>query len=343
MNVNRPRIGDISSRINVWGGWGRIGLGLVLVAVSVSCASQGGVMPERESMRKAWPEADPQIRLEAILRLHRDSGGAVRFLEKVAGVESTPFFARPYAAAWDGNDLLVTDISAGRVVRIKSDGAISQSKDDLFPSPVGIASCAGEIFVADSELGAVAALGPKLELLEWILEGLDRPTGIACDGARVFVVETGAHQILEIENRKVLRAIGSRGGAPGEFNFPASVALTSASIWVGDTLNFRVQALDRMERVARASFGLLGDAPGDMPRIKGIAVDRRGQLWISDAVLDQVSIYNPDGRYMMSLGGSGGAPGQFSFPAGIAAHPDGRIAVVDAFNLRVQVFRLIER
>jgi hypothetical protein len=46
---------------------------------------------------------------------------------------------------------------------------------------------------------------------------------------------------------------------------------------------------------------------------------------------------------MMSLGGSGGAPGQFSFPAGIAAHSDGRIAVVDAFNLRVQVFRLIER
>ena len=39
--------------------------------------------------------------------------------------------------------------------------------------------------------------------------------------------------------------------------------------------------------------------------------------------------------------GTGDEPGRFSFPAGIAAHPDGRIAVVDSLNRRVQVFRLV--
>ena len=35
---------------------------------------------------------------------------------------------------------------------------------------------------------------------------------------------------------------------------------------------------------------------------------------------------------------TGAEPGRFSFPAGIAAHPDGRVAVVDSFNLRLQIF-----
>jgi hypothetical protein len=45
----------------------------------------------------------------------------------------------------------------------------------------------------------------------------------------------------------------------------------------------------------------------------------------------------------MNLGGTGVEPGEFSFPSGIAAHPDGRVAVVDSLNRRVQVFRLLQR
>jgi hypothetical protein len=43
----------------------------------------------------------------------------------------------------------------------------------------------------------------------------------------------------------------------------------------------------------------------------------------------------------MSLGRTGTEPGEFSFPAGIAAHPDGRVAVVDSLNRRLQVFRVL--
>ena len=62
---------------------------------------------------------------------------------------------------------------------------------------------------------------------------------------------------------------------------------------------------------------------------------------MSDAHLDQVSIYTAEGQLLLSLGRSGSAPGEFAFPAGVAAHPDGRVAVADALNRRVQVFRLL--
>ena len=89
-------------------------------------------------------------------------------------------------------------------------------------------------------------------------------------------------------------------------------------------------------------FGQLGDVSGTMPRLKGLSIDAAGHLWVSDAWLDQVSLYTRDGDLLMSLGGAGAAPGRFNFPAGIAAHVDGRVAVVDAQNRRVQVFDLLD-
>jgi hypothetical protein len=84
----------------------------------------------------------------------------------------------------------------------------------------------------------------------------------------------------------------------------------------------------------------LGDSSGETPRIKGIAVDGNGNLWVSDALLDQVSIFNQNGEYLMRLGESGAEPGKLSFPAGVSAHSDGRVAIVDSLNRRVQIFRL---
>ena len=34
----------------------------------------------------------------------------------------------------------------------------------------------------------------------------------------------------------------------------------------------------------------------------------------------------------MAFGAAGSGPGEFSFPAGIASHPDGRVAVVDSLK-----------
>jgi len=174
------------------------------------------------------------------------------------------------------------------------------------------------------------------------MEGLNRPTGVACAEGRIFVVETGAHRVLVREADGSRWSIGGRGDAAGELNFPTAVAVAAGSLWVGDTLNFRVQRFDAVSGEALGSFGQLGDAPGQTPRLKGLAVDAAGHLWVSDALLDRLSIYSPQGRLLISLGRPGAAPGELAFPAGVAAHPDGRVVVVDSFNRRLQIFKLIQ-
>jgi sugar lactone lactonase YvrE len=204
-----------------------------------------------------------------------------------------------------------------------------------------VATCGNEIVASDSESGRVARFDAELRRAGWLAQGLERPTGLACDADTVWVVETGAHRILALGRDGSRRTIGSRGTGDGQFNFPVALARTPDGLLVGDTLNFRVQRLDPASGRFLGAFGRLGDASGDTPRLKGLAVDAAGHVWASDAQLDQVSLYTPGGELLLTLGRTGSGPGEFSFPAGLAAHPDGRVAVAESLGRRVQVFRLL--
>lgn len=288
---------------------------------------------------------DGRIRLEKVIATRGDLGRG-RLVRALTGRPDPLLFERPFAVAWDGEALLVSDVAAGRVVRIDPRGGITSTDESLFAGPIGIAVCPTGIVVTDSRRGDVKLLDRNLALLRPLADGLVRPTGVTCAQGEALVAETGRHQLLRIPSgvrstSAVPVAFGRRGDGDGEFNFPTSVTSHGGVIWVGDTLNFRVQRLSLGTGAYLGSFGALGDAAGEMPRLKAVAIDAAGQVWISDAHLDQVSLYDLEGKFLMALGRRGSRAGEFSFPAGIAAHPDGRVAVVDSLNRRVQIFRLL--
>jgi hypothetical protein len=70
-----------------------------------------------------------------------------------------------------------------------------------------------------------------------------------------------------------------------------------------------------------------------------VAVTASGHVFVSDGYAAHlVHRFDPDGRYLGAFGGPGRAPGQFMEPHAIWAFADGRVAVVDRCNDRVQVF-----
>ena len=342
----RSRSDDLSAALlaDVRGDVSRRGLAALVVLCAVLPAWQAGKIEGAVESVQA-----PTVRVEKLIRTRRDLGRG-GLLRRITGRPDPEIFHRPYGVAWDGDDLLVTDPGSSRVVRIGIKGRISSSPQDAFESPMGVAVCGEGVVVTDSRRGRVELLDQRLRPVRRLAEDLDRPTGVACDPTHVFVVETGGHRVLvfpldggasERADAEQPRSIGSRGAAPGEFNFPTAIAFADDSIWIGDTLNFRIQRFDVDGSTTVSAFGELGDAPGEMPRIKGIAVDERSNLWVSDAHLDLLSLYRPDGRFLMSLGGNGSRAGEFSFPAGLATHPDGRVAVADSFNRRIQILRVV--
>jgi sugar lactone lactonase YvrE len=313
------------------------------VALAVGCGGYRAVeQPPETSLQ--WPAGQPRVRLQGLIDLRgtpKGPGGkVVRWLG--APQATSAGFRRPYAVAWWGNDLLVADPDAGRVARIRAGGKVEMSRSGLLDQPIGVAACATGILVSDVAAGRVGFLDDRLENVEWLERSFERPTGVACQGDRMFVVETGRHRVWILEGNGSEHVLGARGAEQGQFNFPTSVAVHGKELWVADTLNFRVQRFDLDGHRFLEEFGRLGDAPGEMPRTKGVAIDRSGRLWITDGHLDRISFYDRDGAFLMSIGGTGIGPGEFAFPAGIAVHDDGRVAVVDSLNRRIQVFRTVD-
>lgn len=322
---------------------GRPGVWAVAVLAASSACAGVRIADQPLSGNYAWPAGVPRVRLERVIPLEGDRRGPLKLFAWLAGRREAATFRRPYGVAWEGGNLLIADPDTGRIARIEPAGGVTLSPPAAVTSPIGVAACAGGVVATDAVAGKVALLGPDLGRVRWLAEGLERPTGVACDRGTVFIAETGKHRVVVIEPDGLRRTLGERGQGPGQFNFPTAVAVAGASLWVGDTLNFRIQRLRAASGAADGAFGQLGDSAGEMPRIKGIAVDSFGHLWVSDGQLDRVSLYTAGGALLMSLGRTGGEPGEFSFPAGVAAHADGRVAVSDSLNRRVQVFRLVAR
>ena len=67
-----------------------------------------------------------------------------------------------------------------------------------------------------------------------------------------------------------------------------------------------------------------------------------GTMYVGDSSDRRVHMFAADGTRLKTFGKEGQGPAEFSFPAGLAAHEDGRVAVVDAFNRRIQIFRILD-
>jgi hypothetical protein len=72
--------------------------------------------------------------------------------------------------------------------------------------------------------------------------------------------------------------------------------------------------------------------------ISAVASDRDGSIWIVDERQPVVRQFAADGRFVRTLGRKGRGPGEYTLPRGVAVLPDGRIAVHDNGNRRINVY-----
>jgi hypothetical protein len=73
--------------------------------------------------------------------------------------------------------------------------------------------------------------------------------------------------------------------------------------------------------------------------IAGLAVDRDGNMYVYDRQVPVLRKYGPDGSYVGDLGREGGGPGEYkNSDGGVAVLPDGRLALRDPGNGRIQLY-----
>lgn len=248
--------------------------------------------------------------------------------------------------------VLVTDISNHAVF------VFDQAKGELlvwsrareytnFVTPIGIANGpAGQVLVADAELGEVFRLGADgVPLGSFGKNILNRPTGLARDAklGRIYVSDTHAHDVKVFsDDGLLLEIIGQRGedDGAGDLNFPTHLAFANDKLYVTDGMNARVQIFDTQGHTM-GSLGKRGLYFGNLTRPKGVTVDGTGNVYVVESFYDNLLVFNKDGDFLMPIGGTGKGIGQFYLPAGLWSDPEDRIYVADMFNGRVVIFQYL--
>ncbi len=78
--------------------------------------------------------------------------------------------------------------------------------------------------------------------------------------------------------------------------------------------------------------------PGTFSLPTNVAVDKDGNVYVTDTLNNRVQIFDADGKFISMFGKNGDGPGYLARPKGIAVDGDGHIWVMDAVQQRVQVF-----
>ena len=126
-------------------------------------------------------------------------------------------------------------------------------------------------------------------------------------------------------------------------NSPRGVRVAAnGQIYIVDYWNQRIEYMNP-DGSDPASFGFRGN-PSQSGAIN-FAWDAAiqpgtGDIFVANRENDQVAVFSPTGTPGIIFGQNGSAPGDFSFPQGIAFAPDGTLLVDDSGNDRIERFSL---
>ncbi len=177
--------------------------------------------------------------------------------------------------------------------------------------------------------------------------------GDAADRPVAVVADTSNHRLslFRVDDDTLLRHVGSRGAAPGQFEYPKSIAMVSSEVtgsgeaWlvVGDSHNRRVQVLTLLGAVVCVLVA--GDGVGPLSNwLRGVTVCvATGELLVSDTGNHRVVSWRlSDGggcRVVCGSGVVGSGNGQLNLPSGVITTRDGVLWVADDGNHRLCLFR----
>ena len=139
--------------------------------------------------------------------------------------------------------------------------------------------------------------------------------------------------------RKVPGLLGRPVQVIRGLNYPLMIATTGSGELVvseGNKISFisrdggKIRSIDTTSvRLGRKKYKL-------EPR--GVAVDKDGNIYVTDAESNRLSKFNSDGKLVKMVGGEGSKTGHFDWPWGIALSKDNKLFVCDRYNHRIQVF-----
>jgi DNA-binding beta-propeller fold protein YncE len=227
----------------------------------------------------------------------------------------------------------------------------SQTSDVKIPyqliRPYGVAvDSKGRIYTADQGVDAVFIFGAESKTVELIRNGHEAHFGMINglaidDNDRLFVTDMRLRQVLVFNaNHKQETAFGNEVlGRPGGI----AIDTENRFLYVVDTENDVIDVFDADSFKLLRKIGTPGKKhtltePGTFSLPSSVAVDKDGNVYVTDTLNNRVEIFDADGKFISMFGKNGDGPADFTRPKGIAVDCDGNIWVVDTYQDKVKIF-----
>lgn len=212
-------------------------------------------------------------------------------------------------------------------------------------NPVGLDLDENNIYVADKDNHRIQVFNKDGTFKKNIIlrQGSKRirPVDIAVNKKLklLYISGNNNHKLMAYDyTGKLLHQWGGEGTNRGEFRYPATISLYKNNIYIVDVLNSRVQVFNAKGEL-EAIVGEWGVLPGQLFRPKGVALDNKGNIYVSDSYLGLIQVFSSDTRFSHVLGNNG-KPYKLTSPAGITIDKQNRLYVCEMLKNKVSVFSL---
>ncbi len=221
----------------------------------------------------------------------------------------------------------------------------SQSQDEKvniknFPfqllGPYGMSvDSKGRLYVADQKVGAIFIFNTETKDTEMIRNGFEAHFGminsvVVDDSDRLFVSDGKLGKVLVFNAKRQIE------DQIKDLVDPVGLAIDKDNrlLYVVDTqqdqvLVYDADTLKPVRRIGTAGKKHTLTGPGEFALPTDVAVDKDGNIYVTDTLNWRVEIFDGDGNFVKQFGKHCDAIGCFKRPKGIAVDSDGHIWVVD--------------
>ncbi len=212
------------------------------------------------------------------------------------------------------------------------------SQDAALNKPYGVEMWNGRIYACDIRGGVVMVFDLRQKQTRVMgstgREILVRPTDIAIaeDGTK-YVSDIGRNLVFVFDAQE--RFVTTYGMKDLE---PTGIAVYGDRLYVANFGANRIEILNRLDGSAIGFIGEKGDEDGKFVRPLGVAVDREGNVYVTDVIRCKLQKFSPEGKFLLSFGTLTNNVGAFVRPKHLAVDDEGLIYVVDASFQNVQLF-----